>query len=123
MNDLASPHHLEALVSDGVPVYVEKDIFATLYLFTQFRKHMAQIPRSIQKMRNEWERAYEGIYSERLDRFDKQSQASILRNWNTIISHVDQLHSSLLNRIMQKEEEIKTFQQSVSSRDFMICTK
>ncbi|KAI1077477.1 hypothetical protein F5B20DRAFT_262380 [Whalleya microplaca] len=114
-NGLADQGCVEELTDYSMAIQKSRAILSTIQLFTLFRKHIAQVPHSLRKIRNEWARTYEGMNSQNIDQSGKHEPAMILRNWDRVVSHVDQLHNQLLNRMRAKQEEMRTLQESASS--------
>ncbi|KND93768.1 hypothetical protein TOPH_01947 [Tolypocladium ophioglossoides CBS 100239] len=79
----------------------------TAQLLKIFRKHIDVLPQSLDGMRNEWERTYPAIDADLLERFDEETQATLLRNWDTLIMRVNELHSNLVKRIEKKAADLR----------------
>ena len=85
----------------------------TAQLLKAFRKHIDVLPRSLYGMRQEWERTYPAVDADLLERFDESTQATLLRNWDTLIMRVDELHSTLVKRIEKKVTDLARLRDSV----------
>jgi hypothetical protein len=89
--------------------------FAVLQTLSVFRRQIAVAPRSLRRMFEEWSRAYKGRFSDRLDRFDKETQVALLLNWEKLLDHVDRAHDRLLRRLREKEAEVRSLRADVSA--------
>ncbi|POR31170.1 Uncharacterized protein TPAR_08632 [Tolypocladium paradoxum] len=89
-----------------------KEYFVTSHLLKIFRKHVDVLPRSLRGLRTEWERTYPAMNSDLLERFDERTQGKLLKNWNTLITHADELHSELIGRIEKKTGELMSLRDS-----------
>ena len=91
-----------------------KAYFMTAQLLNIFSKHIDVLPESLHGMRQEWERTYPAIDSDLLERFDEETQAALLKNWDMVLRHAKELHSELMARIEKKIQDLGRLRDSVS---------
>ena len=91
-----------------------KAYFTTVQLLKIFRKHIDVVPQSLYGMRQEWERTYPALDADLLERFNEETQAILLKNWDRLMKHADNLHIKLVNRLEKKEKDLASLRDSVS---------
>ncbi|KND90453.1 hypothetical protein TOPH_05025 [Tolypocladium ophioglossoides CBS 100239] len=103
---------LQKLVSDS-EFRSSKTCTRISMLLSSFRSHINLVAESVRTMEDEWARTYSGKYSERLERFDVDTQDALLENWTRILSHLDEVRGRLHSRIQGSIDELKNMQQGV----------
>lgn len=78
-----------------------------------FRNHIDIVEKSVRRMYDEWARTYPGKFTERLERFDIETQAVLLSNWKKVLLHFDELSNRLDSRIQKSIDELRIIREGV----------
>ncbi|KAJ6440133.1 Lariat debranching enzyme [Purpureocillium lavendulum] len=78
-----------------------------------FRNHIEAVVDSVNKMHDEWARTYSGRHTERLERFDVETQEAVLDNWAAVLVHVGDASARLSARIQRSIATLRTIREGL----------
>ncbi|KAL3959305.1 hypothetical protein ACCO45_007467 [Purpureocillium lilacinum] len=85
-----------------------------ILVFMGFINHINMTADSLKDMRDEWARTYPGTGTERLERFDVETQEVLLENWDRVLSDLGAKKGRLVAGIRQSIDDLKLIREGLS---------